>query len=195
LVVSIAALAAVPSGASAQSGPDFPIYGEDKWLGNINTFTQAQFLLYFNQVTPENAGKWGVAAGTTRTGAMRWTQLDQAYSFAETNELPFNFHVLLWANQQPTWMATLPPADQLEEIKKWFAAVAARYPNIEWLQVVNEATWDPPDGSVPKNAGTNFDSAATTCRRSVARTAPTARATTGSSTHSGSRSSTSRTPS
>ena len=157
LVVSIAALAAPPA-ASAQSGPDFPIYGEDKWLGNINLFTQPTFTQYLNQVTPENAGKWGSAAGTTRTAPMRWTQLDQAYNFAKANGFPFNFHVLLWGNQQPTWMATLPPEEQLAEIKKWFAAVAARYPDIEWLQVVNEATWDPPDGSVPKNAGSNFAS-------------------------------------
>ena len=126
---------------------------------------------------------------------MRWTQLDQAYNFAKTNDVPFNFHILLWGNQQPTWMATLPPDEQLVEIKKWFAAVAARYPNIDVLQVVNEGTWDPPDGSMPKNAGSNFAPAATTCRRSAAPTAPTARATTGSSTHSGWRSSTSRTPS
>ena len=157
LVVAITALAA-PPGASAQSGPDFPIYGEDKWLGNINLFTQPTFTQYWNQVTPENAGKWGSAAGTTRTAPMRWTQLDQAYNFAQANGFPFNFHVLLWGNQQPTWMATLPPEEQLAEINKWFAAVAARYPNIEWLQVVNEPTWDPPDGSVPKNAGSNFAS-------------------------------------
>ena len=36
--------------------------------------------------------------------------------------------------------------------------MAARYTDIEWLQVVNEPTWDPPDGSVPKNAGSNFAS-------------------------------------
>ncbi len=158
LVVSCAALAALPPGAAAQSEPDFPVQGEDKWLGNINSFTQPQFLQYFNQVTPENAGKWGVAAGTTRTAPMRWTQLDQAYDFAEDNGLPFNFHVLLWGNQQPTWMATLLPEEQLAEINKWFGAVAARYRDIEWLQVVNEPTWDPPDGSVPKNAGSNFAS-------------------------------------
>ncbi len=157
LVVAITALAAPPA-ASAQSGPDFPIYGEDKWLGNINLFTQPTFTQYWNQVTPENAGKWGSAAGTTRTAPMRWTQLDQAHDFAKANGIPFNFHVLLWGNQQPTWMATLPPDEQLAEIKKWFAAVAARYADIEWLQVVNEPTWDPPDGSVPKNAGSNFAS-------------------------------------
>jgi GH35 family endo-1,4-beta-xylanase len=154
LVISIAALAA-PPGASAQSGPDFPIYGEDKWLGNVNTFTQPQFLQYFNQVTPENAGKWQSAAGTTRTAAMRWTQLDQAYNFARTNDFPYNFHTLLWGNQQPTWMWSLPPAEQLDEIKKWFSAVALRYPDMDWVQVVNEGTWDPPDCSHQKNPTQN----------------------------------------
>jgi len=155
---AIAALAVAPATSGAQSGPDFPIYGEDKWLGNINLFTNAQFTQFFNQVTPENAGKWGVAAGTTRTAPMRWGQLDQAYNFAQQNGFPFNFHVLLWGNQQPTWLVDLPPEEQLEEIKKWFAAVAERYPDIEWLQVVNEGTWDPPDGSLPKNAGSNYSS-------------------------------------
>lgn len=34
--------------------------GKGKWLGNIiNTSTPANFSTYWNQVTPENAGKWG----------------------------------------------------------------------------------------------------------------------------------------
>ena len=45
-----------------------------------------------------------------------------------TRTLSEYVNVLLWGNQQPTWMATLPPEEQLLEIKKWFAAVAARYP-------------------------------------------------------------------
>jgi endo-1,4-beta-xylanase len=151
---ALAAAAFVPAAAQAQ----FPVYSKDKWLGSISEFTRPLFTQYFNQVTPENGGKWGVAAGNTRTAAMRWGQLDTAYNFAQANGFKFNFHVLLWGNQQPTWMATLPPEEQLEEIKKWYAAVATRYPNIEWLQVVNEPTWDPPDGSVPKNAGSNFNS-------------------------------------
>ena len=151
---ALAGAALAPAAAHAQ----FPVYSKDKWVGSISEFTRPLFTQYFNQVTPENGGKWGVAAGTTRTAAMRWGQLDTAYNFAQANGFPFNFHVLLWGNQQPTWMATLPPEEQLAEIKKWFAAVAARYPDIKWLQVVNEPTWDPPDGSVPKNAGANFAS-------------------------------------
>src|SRR4051794_3717679 len=151
--VAVAVLAVVPAQAVAQSG--FPIYGQDKWLGSVNEFTQPLFLQYFNEVTPENAGKWGSAAGTTRTAAMRWTALDQAYNFAKTNGMKFNFHILVWGNQQPTWMSTLPADEQLVEIKKWFAAVAERYPKIDYLQVVNEALHDPPDCAAPSNQGSN----------------------------------------
>ncbi len=100
-----AALFVVPSGAAGQA---FPVFGKDKWLGSVNELTRPQFTQYFNEVTPENAGKWGSAAGTTRTAAMRWANLDQAYNFAQANGFPFNFHVLVWGNQQPTWMAALP---------------------------------------------------------------------------------------
>jgi GH35 family endo-1,4-beta-xylanase len=152
--VALAAMAA-PAAAPAQSGPGFPLYGKDKFLGNVNELTRPLFKTYFNQVTPENAGKWGSAAGTTRTAPMRWANLDAAYDFAQANGFPFNFHVLVWGNQQPTWMAALPPEEQLAEIKKWFAAVAERYPNIEWLQVVNEPLHDPPDCTHSANQGAN----------------------------------------
>jgi endo-1,4-beta-xylanase len=141
--------------ASAQSTPSFPVYPTDKWLGNVNELTRPLFPQYFNQVTPENAGKWGSAAGTSRTAAMRWGNLDSAYTFAQTNGMKFNFHVLVWGNQQPTWMAALPAEEQLVEIKKWFAAVAERYPKIEWLQVVNEPLHDPPDCTHSANQGNN----------------------------------------
>src|SRR3954468_23112839 len=160
LVAAAVAAAAmlVPAGGAAQSGPNFPLFGKDKWVGSVNDFTQPLFTQYFDEVTPENAGKWGSAAGTTRTAAMRWTALDQAYSFAKTNGYKFNFHVLVWGNQQPTWMASLPADEQLVEIKKWFAAVAERYPNIKWLQVVNEPLHDPPDCTHSANQGNNCNS-------------------------------------
>ena len=46
----------------------------------------------------------------------------------KANGFPFKMHVLIWGNQQPAWIESLPPAEQLEEIDEWFAAVAARYP-------------------------------------------------------------------
>src|SRR4051795_5275732 len=145
----------VPAGAAAQSGPSFPLFGKDKWVGSINDFTQPLFTQYFDEVTPENAGKWGSAAGTTRTAPMRWTGLDQAHNLAQGNGMKLNFHILVWGNQQPTWMAALPADEQLIEIKKWFAAVAERYPDIDYLQVVKEPLHDPPDCSAPSNQGAN----------------------------------------
>jgi GH35 family endo-1,4-beta-xylanase len=150
--------ATAPSSANAQTDPSlaaegFPISGEDKFLGSVNLFTDPMFTQFFNQVTPENAGKWGSAAGLTRTDPMRWENLDAIYDFAQANAFPLNFHVLVWGNQQPAWMASLPPDEQLAEIEQWFAAVAERYPDIEWIQVVNEPLHDPPDCDHPMNQG------------------------------------------
>ncbi len=60
------------------------------------------FLTYFDQVTPENAGKWGSVEGTR--DVMNWQGVDDAYNFAMNNGLPFKFHTLVWGQQQPGWM-------------------------------------------------------------------------------------------
>ena len=73
-----------------------------------------------------------------------WNDLDTAYNLAKNNGLPFHFHVLFWGNQQPNWIDELPVEEQLEEIHEWLAAVSARYPAIDILEVVNEPLHDPP---------------------------------------------------
>ena len=119
--------------------------GKQKWLGNVYSQDQLPlFLNYWNQVTPENAGKWGSVEGTRDN--MNWTQLDAAYNLAKNNGLPFRFHVLVWGGQQPGWINSLPPAEQLEEIEEWFTEVAQRYPDIDYLEVVNEPLHQRPDG-------------------------------------------------
>jgi GH35 family endo-1,4-beta-xylanase len=117
--------------------------GKPKFLGNVYSNSQIPFFTnYWNQVTPENAGKWGSVEGTR--DVMNWTQLDAAYELAKSNGFPFRFHVLIWGNQQPSWIENLPPAEQLEEIEEWFAAVAGRYPDLDFIEVVNEPLNDPP---------------------------------------------------
>ena len=118
--------------------------GKAKFLGSAWSPGNASinFLNYFNKVTPENAGKWGSAEPTR--DVFNWGDLDTAYALAKNNGLPFHFHVLVWGNQQPNWIDELPVEEQLEEIHEWFAAVAARYPDIDILEVVNEPLHDPP---------------------------------------------------
>ncbi len=121
---------------------------QPKFVGNIFSPSQVDnFEAYWNQVTPDNAGKWG-SVEITRDN-MHWSMLDAAYNLAKDNDFPFNFHVLIWGCQQPDWINTLSPEEQLEEIREWFQAVAYRYPDIEYLQVVNEALphHNPPDGN------------------------------------------------
>ncbi|WP_454828057.1 endo-1,4-beta-xylanase [Pseudoxanthomonas wuyuanensis] len=136
-----ALLLALPLAWQAQAAP--LAAGQPKFLGSAYSPAQAPgFADYWNKVTPENAGKWGsVEAERDR---MDWSALDEAYRFAKANGFPFQMHVLVWGNQQPEWIETLPPAEQREEIEEWFAAVAERYPDLDFVEVVNEPLNDPP---------------------------------------------------
>jgi len=136
-----AMLAFAPALASADPGPIAA--GQAKFLGSAYSAPQARdFGSYWNKVTPENAGKWGEVEAVR--DVMDWSGLDEAYAFARQNGFPFQMHVLIWGNQQPEWIKTLPPAEQREEIEEWFAAVAQRYPDMDYVEVVNEPLHDPP---------------------------------------------------
>lgn len=117
--------------------------GQKKFLGSAYSPPQAKdFASYWNKVTPENAGKWGEVEAVR--DVMDWRGADAAYGFAKEHGFPFHYHVLVWGNQQPEWIEKLPPAEQREEIEEWFAAVAQRYPDADFVEVVNEPLHDPP---------------------------------------------------
>jgi endo-1,4-beta-xylanase len=121
-------------------------HGKSKFLGGVHSAAQLPNLTaYFNQITPENAGKWGSVEATR--DVMRWEELDAAHALARKHGHVFRFHVLVWGNQQPEWIETLPPREQREEIEEWFQAVAARYPDLDYVEVVNEPLHDPPSKS------------------------------------------------
>ena len=138
--VLIAALAA--SACVAQAEP--LAAGQPRFVGSAYSAEQAPgFADYWNKVTPENAGKWGEIEA--ERGVMDWSGLDEAYHFAKAHGFPFQMHVLVWGNQQPEWIKHLPPAEQRAEIERWFAAVAQRYPELDYVEVVNEPLNDPPN--------------------------------------------------
>jgi len=127
--------------------------GQTKFLGNVYSTQQApEFENYWNQVTPENAGKWGSVEGTR--DQYNWGQLDNAYNLAKDNGFPFKLHVLIWGNQQPSWIENLSASEQLEEIEEWFDTLAAKYPDMEYIEVVNEPLHDPPNQ--PGSGGGNY---------------------------------------
>jgi len=127
--------------------------GKTKFLGNVYSPSQAvSFANYWNQVTPENGGKWGSVEQSRDN--MNWTDLDAAYALAKDNGFSFKLHVLIWGNQQPSWMENLSAVEQLDEIKEWFQAIAERYPAIDYIEVVNEPLHDPPNSA--GNGGGNY---------------------------------------
>ena len=122
--------------------------GEGKYLGCAHSAAQAggdlevAFLGYFDQIVPENGSKWGSVERIR--DVMNWSALDSAYNLAKSRGLPFRFHVLIWGSQQPGWLGSLSEAELLEELIEWFDAVAERYPDIDYLEVVNEPINQPP---------------------------------------------------
>ncbi len=92
---------------------------------------------YWNQVTPENAGKWGSCEPTRDN--YDWADLDEMYNYAIANDIPFKQHVFVWGTQQPEWIAGLSIAEQRDEIEEWYSDFAARYPKTAIIDVVNES--------------------------------------------------------
>jgi len=130
--LSLLVLILSPTLASAQIAA-----GQSKFLGStIQSSVPANFTKYWNQVTPENSGKWGSVEATQ--GVFDWSQLDIAYNFAQQQGYKFKAHNLIWGAQFPTWITSLSQAQQLAEIQKWITNFGARYPNTWAVDVVNE---------------------------------------------------------
>ena len=123
--------------------------GRSKFLGNIMDAYNipSDFPLFWNQVTPENAGKWGSVQGTD-TSSFNWSQLDAIYNYAISHNFPFKYHNLIWGAQQPNFMmkGVLDSAQQYRAIQAWIDSCGHRYPKSALCDVVNEPIHTPPDG-------------------------------------------------
>jgi endo-1,4-beta-xylanase len=128
----VCSIGAVPSLSLAQ-----PLAkGQSKFLGCSIATLSTDFGNYFNQVTPENAGKWGSVE--VSQGTYSWTALDNIYNYALANSFPYKHHNLVWGQQQPSWIASVDSATQRTEVKKWIDTVAQRYSSVSMIDVVNE---------------------------------------------------------
>jgi endo-1,4-beta-xylanase len=116
-----------------------PALGASKFLGNITTRGQVRsdFAKYWNQITGENESKWGSVEGSR--DKMSWGGVDNIANYAKQNKIPWKFHTLIWGSQYPSWITSLSQADQLAEITEWMDEAAKRYPNVEMIDVINEA--------------------------------------------------------
>ena len=146
--------------AFTRTGPPLAT-GLSKFLGSAHSPGTASlnFSAYWNQITPENGGKWGTAEPQSPFGpadqgypalaspAFNFTLAHAAYDLARANGDVFKWHNLFWGSQQPAWIGSLPVAKQEEAIRIWLAAIAREFPNLDQIDVVNEPLHAPPRGA------------------------------------------------
>ena len=116
-----------------------------KFCGNITTGGQVRsdFIMYWDQITPENEGKWGSVEGTRNQ--MTWSGLDRIHDYAKQHNIPFKQHNFVWGSRQPSWIGGLSAADQAKEVEEWIRLFCERYPDTQMIDVVNE----PPPHTTP----------------------------------------------
>ena len=113
--------------------------GAAKFVGNITTNGQVRsdFGTYWNQITAENECKWASIEGTR--GRYNFSGCRNAYNWAKQNGGHFKFHALVWGSQYPNWLGNLSVDDTKKAITDWFDAVQKEFPDLEMIDVVNEA--------------------------------------------------------
>ncbi|HEY5958995.1 MAG TPA: endo-1,4-beta-xylanase, partial [Polyangiaceae bacterium] len=126
-------------GASASSGAASTV----KFVGNITTGSSIdvsgmKYSKYWDQITPENAGKWG-SVQSSASGSMNWATLDSIYDYTQKNNIIFKQHCFVWGKQQPSGTPTLA------NVEEWIKTFCERYPNTKVIDVVNE----PPPHTTP----------------------------------------------
>lgn len=136
---------ATEGGLAIDGGIPMPL---PKFVGNIDTrrAIRPDFATFWNQYTPENAGKWGSVEATR--GTYNWAVLDASYQYCNDNNIIFKQHNFVWGNQQPDWTASLTTDDGPATVQRWMHDFCARYPNTRLIDVVNE----PPPHTTPAYA-------------------------------------------
>jgi len=137
----------VAGGSSAVATGGTPAAGGSvagtKFVGNITTGNAVdpsglKYSKYWDQITPENQGKWG-SVQSSPTAAFSWGSLDTIYAYTNTNNIIFKQHCFVWGSQQPSGSPTQA------QVENWIKSFCQRFPNTKVIDVVNE----PPPHTTP----------------------------------------------
>lgn len=127
------------------------------FVGNITTSgnVRSDFIQYWNQITPENEGKWASVEGTR--DQYNWAPVDRIYAYARQHNIPVKAHTFVWGAQSPTWLNNLNATETAAEIEEWIRDYCTRYPDTAMIDVVNEAVpGHQPAGYAQRAFGNNW---------------------------------------
>ena len=132
------------TGGAVSTVPTGTVVFPEKFVGNIDTrgSIRSDFVKYWNQLTPENAGKWGSVQGSNQN-TFNWNSLDTMYKYCNDNKIIFKEHCFVWGSQQPGWVND---SNAQAAVENWIKSFCQRYPNVKLIDVVNE----PPPHTTPK---------------------------------------------
>jgi endo-1,4-beta-xylanase len=141
--------AVATGGGPGSGGGTGAVVLPSKFVGNIDTRSQirSDFTKYWDQFTPENAGKWGSVQGSGQ-GSFNWNTLDTFYKYCTDNNIIFKQHTFVWGSQQPSWTDSLTNSNGPTAVQNWMKTYCQRYPKVQIIDVVNE----PPPHTTPKYA-------------------------------------------
>jgi endo-1,4-beta-xylanase len=142
----------VTAPGGSRTSPIFPA----RFVGNIDTRGSilADFMKYWDQFTPENAGKWMAVQGGGKD-SFNWKSLDAMYKYAEENNLIFKEHCFIWGSAQANWINN---SNAIEAAKTWMKTFCDRYPKTRLIDVVNEPLHNTPGYAEGLRAGgTGYD--------------------------------------
>jgi endo-1,4-beta-xylanase len=137
---------AAGGGATGGRGGLTGAAGGLQFVGNITTYNAVDtdgkiFSTYWDQISPENAGKWG-SVQSSAGAAFNWRTLDAIYDYTQQKGILFKEHTFIWGSQQPG--GSISEAN----VKSWMTEFCTRYPNTKLIDVVNE----PPPHTTPSYA-------------------------------------------
>jgi endo-1,4-beta-xylanase len=133
-----------PTGGTTDNGgsPGGVVFPK-KFAGNIDTRNQirSDFAEYWDQFSPENAGKWGSTQPNSQS-EFNWRSLDAMHDYCVQNNIVFKEHCFVWGSQQPNWVND---GNGEAAVKNWMTEFCKRYPDVAMIDVVNE----PPPHTTP----------------------------------------------
>lgn len=137
------------TGGTPMGGTTGTIGTTKKFVGNIDTRGSilSDFSKYWDQFSPENAGKWGSVQGGGQS-SFSWSSLDAMYKYCNDNNIVFKQHNFIWGAQQPGWTSSLTTTTGPTAVQNWMTTFCTRYPKVAIIDVVNE----PPPHTTPAYA-------------------------------------------
>lgn len=104
----------------------------------LSDLSQRRLLLEnVGSITPENALKWD--ATEPQPGRFRLDEVDDLLAFSRQHQLAFRGHTLVWHEQLPTWVQSLPAAQLRQALKRHIQTLVSHgQGRIQAWDVINE---------------------------------------------------------